>query len=44
MQTFAHYALPGTILVGGLGAVILCLVLFVYGFRSDPDDEGLSPS
>jgi hypothetical protein len=44
MQTFAHYALPGTILVGGLGAVILCLVLFVYGFRSDPDDEGLSPA
>jgi hypothetical protein len=41
---FAQYALPGTILVGGLGAVILCLVLFVYGFRSDPEDEGPSPA
>jgi hypothetical protein len=44
MQTFAQYALPGTILVGGLGAVILCLVLFVYGFRSDLEDEGPSPA
>jgi hypothetical protein len=39
MQTFSQFALPGTILASALGAVVLCLVLLVYGFRSEPDDE-----
>jgi hypothetical protein len=43
MQTFAQYALPGTILASAVGAVVLCIVLFLYGFRSDPEDEGPSP-
>jgi hypothetical protein len=43
MQTFAQYALPGTILASAVGAVVLCVVLFFYGFRSEPDDEGPAP-
>jgi len=39
MQTFAQYALPGTIVASAVGAVVLCLVLLLYGFRSEPDDE-----
>jgi hypothetical protein len=39
MQTFAHYALPGTILASALGAVVLCIVLLLYGFKTEPDDE-----
>lgn len=39
MQTFAQYALPGTIVASAVGAVVLCLVLLLYGFKSEPDDE-----
>ena len=39
MQTFAQFALPGTILASAVGAVVLCVVLLVHGFRSEPDDE-----
>jgi hypothetical protein len=43
MQAFAQYALPGTILASAVGAVVLCVVLFLYGFKSEPDDEGPAP-
>src|SRR5712692_2578526 len=36
MQTFAQFALPGTILASAVG---LCVVLLLYGFKSEPDDE-----
>ena len=39
MQTFAQFALPGTILASAVGAVVLCVVLLFYGFKSEPDDE-----
>jgi hypothetical protein len=39
MQTFAQFALPGTILASAVGAVVLCVVLLLYGFKSEPDDE-----
>src|ERR1700704_5431804 len=39
MQTFAQFALPGTILASAIGAVVLCVVLLLYGFKSEPDDE-----
>ena len=39
MQTFAQLALPGTILVSALGAVVLCVVVLLYGFKSEPDDD-----
>jgi hypothetical protein len=39
MQTFAQFALPGTIVASAVGAVVLCVVLLVYGFKSEPDDE-----
>ena len=39
MQTFAQFALPGTILASAAGAVVLCVVLLLYGFKSEPDDE-----
>jgi hypothetical protein len=44
MQTFAQYALPATIVASALGAVALCVVLFFFGFRSEMEDERLSPS
>jgi hypothetical protein len=39
MQTFSQFALPGTILASALGAVVLCLVLLMWGFKAEPDDE-----
>jgi hypothetical protein len=39
MQTFAQFALPGTIVASAVGAVVLCVVLLLYGFKSEPDDE-----
>ena len=39
MQTFAQLALPGTILASALGAVVLCVVVLLYGFKSEPDDD-----
>lgn len=39
MQSFAQYALPATILASALGAIVLCLVLFLYGFPRDAPDE-----
>jgi hypothetical protein len=44
MQTFAQYALPATIVVSAAGAVVLCVVLFLYGFGSEADVEGRSPA
>ena len=32
MQTFAHYALPAAIAASALGAIVLCVVLLLYGF------------
>jgi hypothetical protein len=42
MQSFSPYALPATILASALGAIVLCLVLLLYGFPRDSEDE--SPS
>jgi hypothetical protein len=39
MQTFAQFALPGTILASAVGAVVLCILLLLYGLKSEPDDE-----
>jgi hypothetical protein len=39
MQTFSQFALPGTIVASALGAVVLCVVLLLYGFKNEPDDE-----
>src|SRR5262245_41500217 len=39
MQTFAQHALSGTILASALGAVVLCVILLFYGFKTEPDDE-----
>lgn len=39
MQTFAHYALPAAIVASALGAIVLCVVLLLYGFGSTADDE-----
>jgi hypothetical protein len=36
MQTFA---LPATVVASALGAVVLCLVLLLFGIKSEPDDE-----
>jgi hypothetical protein len=43
MQTFTQFALPATILASAVGAVVLCVILFFYGFRSE-EDEGPSPA
>lgn len=39
MQTFAHFALPAAMVAGALGAIVLCVVLLLYGFASTADDE-----
>jgi hypothetical protein len=39
MQTFAQLALPATIVASALGAVVLCVVLLLYGFKNEPDDD-----
>ncbi len=44
MQTFAHYALPAAIAASALGAIVLCLVLLLYGFATAADDEPRFPS
>jgi len=44
MQTFAHYALPAAIAASALGAVVLCIVLMLYGFATAADDEPRFPS
>src|SRR5215510_5818248 len=43
MQAFAHMALPGTIVASAIGAVVLCVVLLLYGFKTEPDDERGAP-
>lgn len=44
MQTFAHYALPAAIAASALGAIVLCLILLLYGFATAADDEPRFPS
>jgi len=44
MQTFAHYALPAAIAASALGAIVLCIVLMLYGFATAADDEPRFPS
>jgi hypothetical protein len=36
---FAQYALPAAMVAGALGAIVLCVVLLLYGFGSVADDE-----
>jgi len=44
MEMFAHYALPAAIAAGALGAVILCVVLMLYGFATTAEDEPRFPN
>ncbi len=44
MEMFAHYALPAAIAAGALGAVVLCVVLMLYGFATTAEDEPRFPT
>ena len=39
MQSFAHYAVPATIVLSALGAIVLCVVLLLYGFKAEATEE-----
>ncbi len=39
MPALAPYALPGIIVTSALGAVIMCLLVFRYGFAASEDDD-----
>lgn len=43
MHPFSHLALPGVILISALGALIMCVLVLLYGFpspRGEEDDSG----
>src|SRR5436190_793127 len=44
MQTFTQYALPAAIAASALGAIVLCIVLLLYGFARAADDEPRFPT
>jgi hypothetical protein len=39
MASLGQYALPGIVVLSALGAVIMCLLVFRYGFTSPGEDD-----